>query len=162
MTYSFATPDEPLARFWVALLVFFESWARAAYGISFLFNGFNVQSIAMFAAVPLLLGLGQTYVIISGGIDLSVGSVLAFAGIGLEILRHTVAVHRRQVDGVSRVSECHELHRPSARRIPSVESALHIFLAVFDQQAAGRKSGTCYVVFAGRRKAVDLRELHVP
>ena len=41
-----------------------ELGARA-YGISFLFNGFNVQSIAMFAAVPLLLGLGQTFVIIA-------------------------------------------------------------------------------------------------
>jgi len=67
--------------FLLALLVFFESWARAAYGISFLFNGFNVQSIAMFAAVPLLLGLGQTYVIIAGGIDLSVGFVMGLAAV---------------------------------------------------------------------------------
>jgi ribose transport system permease protein len=67
--------------FLLALLVFFETWARAAYGISFLFNGFNVQSIAMFAAVPLLLGLGQTYVIIAGGIDLSVGFVMGLAAV---------------------------------------------------------------------------------
>ena len=61
--------------------MFFESWAQAAYGISFLFNGFNVQSIAMFAAVPLLLGLGQTFVIIAGGIDLSVGFVMGLAAV---------------------------------------------------------------------------------
>jgi ribose transport system permease protein len=67
--------------FLTALLVFFEGWARAAYGISFLFNGFNVQSIAMFAAVPLLLGLGQTFVIIAGGIDLSVGFVMGLAAV---------------------------------------------------------------------------------
>jgi predicted ABC-type sugar transport system permease subunit len=67
--------------FLLLLLVFFESWARAAYGISFLFNGFNVQSIAMFAAVPLLLGLGQTFVIIAGGIDLSVGFVMGLAAV---------------------------------------------------------------------------------
>jgi ribose transport system permease protein len=67
--------------FLLALLVFFETWARAAYGISFLFNGFNVQSIAMFAAVPLLLGLGQTYVIIAGGIDHSVGFVMGLAAV---------------------------------------------------------------------------------
>jgi predicted ABC-type sugar transport system permease subunit len=67
--------------FLILLLVFFESWARAAYGISFLFNGFNVQSIAMFAAVPLLLGLGQTFVIIAGGIDLSVGFVMGLAAV---------------------------------------------------------------------------------
>ncbi len=67
--------------FLLALVVFFESWARAAYGISFLFNGFNVQSIAMFAAAPLLLGLGQTFVIISGGIDLSVGFVMGLCAV---------------------------------------------------------------------------------
>ena len=67
--------------FLLLLLVFFESWARSAYGISFLFNGFNLQSIAMFAAVPLLLGLGQTFVIIAGGIDLSVGFVMGLAAV---------------------------------------------------------------------------------
>ncbi len=63
------------------LLVFFESWARLAYGISFVFNGFNAQSIALFAAAPLLLGLGQTFVIIAGGIDLSVGFVMGLAAV---------------------------------------------------------------------------------
>jgi predicted ABC-type sugar transport system permease subunit len=67
--------------FLLLLLVFFETWARAAYGISFLINPFNVSSIAMFAAAPLLLGLGQTFVIISGGIDLSVGFVMGFAAV---------------------------------------------------------------------------------
>ncbi len=63
------------------LLIFFESWARFAYGISFVFNGFNAQSIALFAAAPLLLGLGQTFVIIAGGIDLSVGFVMGLAAV---------------------------------------------------------------------------------
>ena len=54
---------------------------HAVYGISFLFNGFNLQSIAMFAAAPLLLGLGQTFVIIAGGIDLSVGFVMGLAAV---------------------------------------------------------------------------------
>ncbi len=95
-----AVPDEPAASvpedehpmlrflagawswlFLAVLLIFFESWARAVYGISFLFNGFNIQSIALFAAAPLLLGLGQTYVIISGGIDLSVGFVMGLAAV---------------------------------------------------------------------------------
>ena len=35
----------------------------------------------MFAAVPLLLGLGQTFVIIAGGIDLSVGFVMGLAAV---------------------------------------------------------------------------------
>ena len=56
--------------------VFFETWARPAYGVSFLLNSYNLQSIAISAAMPLLLGLGQTFVIIAGGIDLSVGFVM--------------------------------------------------------------------------------------
>ena len=67
--------------FLALLLVFFETWARFAYDVSFLFNGFNIQSIALFAAAPLLLGLGQTFVIISGGIDLSVGFVMGLAAV---------------------------------------------------------------------------------
>jgi ribose transport system permease protein len=67
--------------FLVLLLVFFESWARLAYGISFLVNAYNLQSIAQFAALPLLLGLGQTFVIIAGGIDLSVGFVMGLASV---------------------------------------------------------------------------------
>ena len=53
----------------------------AAYGASFLLNSYNLQSIAVSAAMPLLLGLGQTFVIIAGGIDLSVGFVMGFASV---------------------------------------------------------------------------------
>ncbi|MCB1972134.1 MAG: ABC transporter permease, partial [Geminicoccaceae bacterium] len=67
--------------FLILLCVFFETWARASYGISFLLNKFNLQSIALFAAFPLLLGLGQTFVIIAGGIDLSVGFVMGFTAV---------------------------------------------------------------------------------
>jgi predicted ABC-type sugar transport system permease subunit len=67
--------------FLAVLVVFFETWAQLAYGISFLFNGYNLQSIAVSAAMPLLLGLGQTFVIIAGGIDLSVGFVMGLAAV---------------------------------------------------------------------------------
>ena len=67
--------------FLVALLIFFEVWARSAYGASFLFNSFNIQSIALFTAAPLLLGVGQTFVIIAGGIDLSVGFIMGLAAV---------------------------------------------------------------------------------
>ncbi len=67
--------------FLLLLLVFFETWARLAYGVSFLLNSYNLQSIAVSAAMPLLLGLGQTFVIIAGGIDLSVGFVMGFAAV---------------------------------------------------------------------------------
>ncbi len=77
--------------FLLALVIFFESWARAAYGISFLLNGFNVQSIAMFAAAPLLLGLGQTFVIIAGGIDLSVGYVMGLCAVVMARVMQSLA-----------------------------------------------------------------------
>ena len=63
------------------LLAFFEAWARIVYGSSFLFNAFNVQSIAVFTVAPLLLAIGETFVIIAGGIDLSVGFIMGLAAV---------------------------------------------------------------------------------
>ena len=65
--------------FLIFLLVGFEAWAHIAYQTTFLFNPFNLQSIAIFTVAPLLLALGQTFVVISGGIDLSVGFTMGFA-----------------------------------------------------------------------------------
>ena len=67
--------------FLAILLVTFEIWARAAYNTTFLFNPFNVKSIALFTVTPLLLALGQTFVIISGGIDLSVGFTMGLSAV---------------------------------------------------------------------------------
>ena len=64
-----------------SLIVFFDLWARIAYDTSFVVNAYNVQSILVFAAAPLLLGLGQTLVIIAGGIDLSIGFIMGFASV---------------------------------------------------------------------------------
>jgi predicted ABC-type sugar transport system permease subunit len=80
---SLTTPEKCLMKLdvirsiwpWLFLLsmsIFFEVWARLAYDTSFLFNLFNIQSILTFAAAPLLLGIGVTFVIIAGGIDLSI------------------------------------------------------------------------------------------
>lgn len=72
------------ARAWIFLIVLvvgFEVWAHIAYHTSFLLNPFNAQSIAVFAVGPLLLALGQTFVVISGGIDLSVGFTMGFAAV---------------------------------------------------------------------------------
>lgn len=83
-----------LARLWswiflAALIAIFEIWARVSDGSSFAFNAYNIQSILIFAASPLLLGLGQTLVIIAGGIDLSVGFVMGFASIVMaQVMRH--------------------------------------------------------------------------
>ena len=69
--------------FLIALLLFFEIWAQITYGISFLGNAHNLRSIAVFATIPLMLALGQTFVIISGGIDLSVGFIMGLASVVL-------------------------------------------------------------------------------
>ncbi len=72
--------------FLIVLVVFFEIWARLAYGASFILNVYNLQSISVFATAPLLLALGQTFVIISAGIDLSLGFVMGLASV---IAAHT-------------------------------------------------------------------------
>src|SRR5215470_13838880 len=67
--------------FLVLLIIVFEVWARAAYGATFILNAYNLQSIAVFSVAPLLLALGQTLVIISSGIDLSVGFTMGLASV---------------------------------------------------------------------------------
>ena len=49
--------------------------------MSFILNTYNLQSISVFATAPLLLALGQTFVIISAGIDLSLGFVMGLASV---------------------------------------------------------------------------------
>jgi ribose transport system permease protein len=63
------------------LIAGFEIWSRVAFDGTFLFNPFNIQSIAVFAVAPLLLATGQTFVIISGGIDLSMGFIMGLAAV---------------------------------------------------------------------------------
>jgi predicted ABC-type sugar transport system permease subunit len=72
--------------FLIVLVIFFETWARLAYDASFILNTYNLQSISVFATAPLLLALGQTFVIISAGIDLSLGFVMGLASV---IAAHT-------------------------------------------------------------------------
>jgi ribose transport system permease protein len=67
--------------FLAALIVGFEAWARIDFGGTFILNPFNLQSIAIFAVAPLLLAMGQTFVIISGGIDLSLGFIMGLAAV---------------------------------------------------------------------------------
>lgn len=78
------------ARAWLfllALVIGFEAWARLAFAATFVGNPFNLTSIAVFAVAPLLLAAGQTFVIISGGIDLSVGFTMGLAAV---IVSHAV------------------------------------------------------------------------
>jgi predicted ABC-type sugar transport system permease subunit len=94
--FSMASPQIPAAagrsilvriaelRAWLFLILligFFETWSRSAYGVSFILNPYNLQSISVFATAPLILALGQTFVIISAGIDLSLGFVMGLASV---------------------------------------------------------------------------------
>jgi predicted ABC-type sugar transport system permease subunit len=72
--------------FLIFLTIFFETWSRVSLGQSFAFNLYNLQSISVFATAPLMLALGQTFVIISAGIDLSLGFVMGLASV---IAAHT-------------------------------------------------------------------------
>lgn len=67
--------------FLLALILGFEAWSRVSFDGTFIFNSYNVQSIAIFAVAPLLLAIGQTFVIISGGIDLSMGFIMGLAAV---------------------------------------------------------------------------------
>ena len=73
--------------FLIILITFFETWARLSGSASFIFNIYNLQSISVFATAPLLLALGQTFVIISSGIDLSLGFVMGLSSV---IAAHSV------------------------------------------------------------------------
>ncbi|MDQ3653570.1 MAG: ABC transporter permease [Chloroflexota bacterium] len=59
-----------------ALIVLFAIISRQAF-----FNPNNFQNIAIYASTLLLLVVGSTFVIITAGIDLSVGSVLVFSSV---------------------------------------------------------------------------------
>jgi ribose transport system permease protein len=61
--------------FLLALLVFFSITGQG------FFNLFNFQSIGANMAIMLIMALGQTFVIISGGIDLSTGFVMGLASV---------------------------------------------------------------------------------
>lgn len=93
--------EEPTARFsaaWVRdqlirhamvvvmlLIIAYFSYRSARFGTLD-----NVQTIAVAAAPFALIALGQTLVILTGGIDLSVGSVIALSGMSAA---YTVAGH---------------------------------------------------------------------
>ena len=69
----------------------------------------NARNITTDAAVLLVLAVGSTFVIITAGIDLSVGAVLVFAGV----------VAAKAMDAVGGNSVGHDPRRPRASRWPS-------------------------------------------
>ncbi len=66
--------------FLIFLLIFFTISSQLLNDVQFL-KSRSIQGILIFTTQILLIGLGETYVIITGGIDLSVGWVLGFAAV---------------------------------------------------------------------------------
>ena len=63
------------------LVAFFEAWSQLRIGRSFVGSVYNLQAIALAASAPLMLAIGQTFVIITAGIDLSIGFVMGLAAV---------------------------------------------------------------------------------
>src|SRR6266568_9331222 len=100
---SFATAvsalrERPSLRDWIERLLPYASVVALFTALTILSPYFltlqNLSSVCRQTAVITIIALGMTIIMISGGIDLSVGSVMAFAGIcGTQLLesRHSLA-----------------------------------------------------------------------
>lgn len=70
------------SAFWILLVLFLEILAFSVVLPSGTFlSSFNAQTIAADSAILLILAAGATLVIISGGLDLSIGSVMTLAAV---------------------------------------------------------------------------------
>jgi ribose/xylose/arabinose/galactoside ABC-type transport system permease subunit len=72
---------QAVGQFWawlflLALVVFFSFTGKGFFDL------FNFQAVGANVAIMLIMALGQTFVIISGGIDLSTGFVMGLASVG--------------------------------------------------------------------------------
>ncbi|HVT69448.1 MAG TPA: hypothetical protein VHF26_16980, partial [Trebonia sp.] len=77
----------PATRIFGVLVLLVIGFTAAAPG-SFL-TGANLSNIAVDAAILLVLAVGSTFVIITSGIDLSVGGVLVFSSVvAAEFMAH--------------------------------------------------------------------------
>jgi ribose transport system permease protein len=68
----------------IAFVVVFSFTAPGFFSI------FGFANVAVYSSEPLLLAVGETFVIISGGIDLSVGALLGFTGVIAALLMRTL------------------------------------------------------------------------
>jgi len=93
---------EMVRRLWawvflVILVVFFTVAAKSLNDTNFL-SARSIQGILVYATQILLVGLGQTLVIITGGIDLSVGWTLGLAAVVAALVMQ--ALHAAEVSPV--------------------------------------------------------------
>ena len=68
------------------ILGFFELWSWSTYGRTFIGNLYNVQSVLLTATQILMMALGLTLVIISAGIDLSIGFIAGLAAVTMAVV----------------------------------------------------------------------------
>jgi ribose transport system permease protein len=85
-----------LFLFLLALIAYF--WLSTPSG-TFL-TGTNLQQIALTTSEVILLAIGETFVIVTAGIDLSIGGILLFSGIcGGEVMLHLSGTTAQTVNG---------------------------------------------------------------
>jgi ribose transport system permease protein len=90
-----------LDRFWIlgVLLILVLYFTLTTPAGSFL-SGDNLRNIALDTATVLLLAIGETFVIITAGIDLSVGAVLLFSGVLAGVVMLHLSGTQAQVDAL--------------------------------------------------------------
>ena len=79
--------------FLLFIVIFFEIWAHVSLGSTFVGRLYSVQSILLAATQILLLALGLTFVIISSGIDLSIGFVAGLSAVTMAVTVRGLTPH---------------------------------------------------------------------
>ena len=72
--------------FLIFIMVFFEVWSWIVYERTFFGNLYNLQSVLLTATQILMMALGLTLVIISAGIDLSIGFIAGLAAVTMAVV----------------------------------------------------------------------------
>ena len=72
--------------FLLLIICFFEVWSWSVYDRTFFGNLYNVQSVLLTATQILMMALGLTFIIISAGIDLSIGFIAGLAAVTMAVV----------------------------------------------------------------------------
>ena len=72
--------------FLLLIICFFEVWSWSVYNRTFFGNLYNVQSVLLTATQILMMALGLTFIIISAGIDLSIGFIAGLAAVTMAVV----------------------------------------------------------------------------
>src|SRR5690625_869214 len=75
-----------LADNWLPAVVFIGIIALVALFVPQFFQSSNLLNVGRQSAIIGVIAIGMTFVILTGGIDLSVGSILALSGVSMAIM----------------------------------------------------------------------------